>query len=67
MMKWKSGLVYNIVVSINGTDTNDYESTKLYRKYKELHIGRTGMKSKIVKDGYGNKMVSRRVWTGLYA
>jgi hypothetical protein len=66
-MKAKSGLVYNIIVNVNGNDCNDYESTKLYRKFKELHLGRSGMKSKIFKDDFGNRMYSRRVWTGLYA
>lgn len=66
MNKWISGLVYNIVVSINGVDQGG-ESAKLYRKYKELHLGKTGMKSKIFTDDRGNKLQCRRVWTGLYA
>ena len=39
---------------------------KLYRAHKELHLGRTGKRSRIVTID-GHKYQARRVFTGLYA
>lgn len=67
--KFESGKVYRVEIFKDGISLGDKENwaslQKLYREHKELHLGRTGMRSKIVEIE-GHKYQARRVFTGLY-
>ena len=67
MTKFKTGLVYEIIVSNDGVDLPVWNTPGILRKYPALKLGRTGMKSKVIKDENGHRLQSRRVWTGSYA
>lgn len=67
MRKFKTGLVYEIIVSNDGVDLPACYTPGILRKYPALRLGRTGMKSKAIKDENGHRLQARRVWTGSYA
>lgn len=67
--KFESGKVYRIEIFKDGISLGDKENwaslQKMYREHKELHLGRTGMRSEIIEIE-GHKYQARRVFTGLY-